>query len=163
MDKNAFMKLVNDNDGFEFVIGYRDDLDYYIGGVGNKYWFQWIKGKDSEYYIGTYENGVWTDKHYIAKNKKIIESNTVEPETTINKIVERAYYYQDRIGNKKPTEIDKEYDTFLHYVFGFGEKSWEVSKKYGVTVSFSNINKVEEGYQLRDYYIGSEVDKPKEN
>ena len=163
MDKNAFMKLVNDNDGFEFVIGYRDDLDYYIGGVGNKYWFQWIKGKDSEYYIGTYENGVWTDKHYIAKNKKIIESNTVEPETTINKIVERAYYYQDRIGNKKPTEIDKEYDTFLHYVFGFGEKAWEVSKKYGVTVSFSNINKVEEGYYLRDYYIGSEVDKPKEN
>ncbi|MBR3512693.1 MAG: hypothetical protein IKN74_07070, partial [Clostridia bacterium] len=137
MDKNAFMKLVNDNNGFEFVIGYRDDLDYYIGGVGNKYWFQWIKGKDSEYYIGTYENGVWTDKHYIAKNKKIIESNTVEPETTINKIVERAYYYQDRIGNKKPTEIDKEYDTFLHYVFGFGEKAWEVSKKYGVTVSFS--------------------------
>ena len=119
MDKNAFMKLVNDNDGFEFVIGYRDDLDYYIGGVGNKYWFQWIKGKDSEYYIGTYENGVWTDKHYIAKNKKIIESNTVEPETTINKIVERAYYYQDRIGNIKPTEIDKEYDTFLHYVFVF--------------------------------------------
>ena len=163
MDKNAFMKLVNDNDGFEFVIGYRDDLDYYIGGVGNKYWFQWIKGKDSEYYIGTYENGVWTDKHYIAKNKKIIESNTVEPETTINKIVERAYYYQDRIGNKKPTEIDKEYDTFLHYVFGFGEKAWEVSKKYGVTVSFSNINKVEEGYHLRDYYFGSEVDKPKEN
>ena len=163
MDKNAFMKLVNDNDGFEFVIGYRDDLDYYIGGVGNKYWFQWIKGKDSEYYIGTYENGVWTDKHYIAKNKKIIESNTVEPENTINKIVERAYYYQDRIGNKKPTEIDKEYDTFLHYVFGFGEKAWEVSKKYGVTVSFSNINKVEEGYHLRDYYIGSEVDKPKEN
>ena len=163
MDKNAFMKLVNDNDGFEFVIGYRDDLDYYIGGVGNKYWFQWIKGKDSEYYIGTYENGVWTDKHYIAKNKKIIESNTVEPETTINKIVERAYYYQDRIGNKKPTEIDKEYDTFLHYVFGFGEKAWEVSKKYGVTVSFSNINKVEEGYHLRDYYIVSEVDKPKEN
>ena len=98
-----------------------------------------------------------------AKNKKIIESNTVEPETTINKIVERAYYYQDRIGNKKPTEIDKEYDTFLHYVFGFGEKAWEVSKKYGVTVSFSNINKVEEGYHLRDYYIGSEVDKPKEN
>ena len=163
MDKNAFMKLVNDNDGFEFVIGYRDDLDYYIGGVGNKYWFQWIKGKDSEYYIGTYENGVWTDKHYIAKNKKIIESNTVEPETTINKIVERAYYYQDRIGNKKPTEIDKEYDTFLHYVFGFGEKAWEVSKKYGVTVSFSNINKVEEVYHLRDYYNGSEVDKPKEN
>ena len=163
MDRDDFIKLVKDNDGFEFVIGYRDDLDYYIGGVGNKYWFEWIKGKDSEYYIGTLDNGVWTDKHYIAKNKQIIESNVVEPETTINKIVERAYYYQDKIGNKKPIEVDKEEDVFLHYVFGFGERAWEVSKKYGITVSFSDINKVEEGYHLRYINIGSDVDKPVEN
>ena len=91
MDREAFMKLVNENDGFEFIIGYKDDLDYYIGGKGNKYWFQWIKGKNSEYYIGTYENGVWTDKYYVAKNRTIVDSSTVEPETTINKIVERAY------------------------------------------------------------------------
>lgn len=163
MDREAFMKLVDDNDGFEFVIGYRDDLDYYIGGKGNKYWFLWTKGNKSEYYVGTYENGAWTDKHYVAKSKKIIDSEIVEPETTINKIVERAYYYQDKIGNKKPTEIDKEYDIFLHYVYGFGERAWEVSKKYGVTVTFSDINKVEEGYHLRDYCIGAEVDKPNEN
>ena len=36
MDRNAFMKLVNDNDGFEFVIGYRDDLDYCIGSEVDK-------------------------------------------------------------------------------------------------------------------------------
>lgn len=163
MDREAFMKLVNENDGFEFIIGYKDDLDYYIGGKGNKYWFQWIKGKNSEYYIGTYENGVWTDKHYVAKNRTIVDSSTVEPETTINKIVERAYYYQDKIGTKKPTEIDKEYDIFLHYVYGFGEKAWEVSKKYGVTVTFSDINNVDEGYHLRDFNIGADVDKPSEN
>ena len=163
MYKDAFMKLVNDNDGFEFVIGYRDDLDYYIGGKDNKYWFLRIKGKDSDYYVGTFENGKWTDKHYVAKSKKIIESNTVEPETTINKIVERAYYFQDKIGNKKPIEVDKEYDVFLHYVYGFGEKAWEVSKKYGVTVMFSDINHVEDGYHLRDYYLGSDVEKPNEN
>ena len=163
MDREAFMKLVNENDGFEFIIGYKDDLDYYIGGKGNKYWFQWIKGKNSEYYIGTYENGVWTDKYYVAKNRTIVDSSTVEPETTINKIVERAYYYQDKIGTKKPTEIDKEYDIFLHYVYGFGEKAWEVSKKYWVTVSFSDINNVDEGYHLRDFNIGADVDKPSEN
>ena len=163
MDREAFMKLVNENDGFEFIIGYKDDLDYYIGGKGNKYWYQWIKGKNSEYYIGTYDNGVWTDKHYVAKNRTIVDSSTVEPETTINKIVERAYYYQDKIGTKKPTEIDKEYDIFLHYVYGFGEKAWEVSKKYGVTVSFSDINNVDEGYHLRDFNIGADVDKPSEN
>ena len=163
MDQDSFMKLVNDNNGFQFVIGYADDLDYYIGGLGNKYWFQWIKGKNSEYYVGTYENGIWTDKHYVAKSRKIIESNVVESGTTINKILERAYYFQDKIGNKKPIEVDKEYDTFLHYVFGFGEKAFEVSKKYGITVMFSDINKVEEGYHLRDYYIGKDVDKPNEN
>ena len=163
MDREAFMKLVNENDGFEFIIGYKDDLDYYIGGKGNKYWYQWIKGKNSEYYIGTYDNGVWTDKHYVAKNRTIVDSNTIEPETTINKIVERAYYYQDKIGTKKPTEIDKEYDIFLHYVYGFGEKAWEVSKKYGVTVAFSDINNVDEGYHLRDFNIGADVDKPSEN
>lgn len=163
MDREAFMKLVNENDGFEFIIGYKDDLDYYIGGKGNKYWYQWIKGKNSEYYIGTYDNGVWTDKHYVAKNRTIVDSNTIEPETTINKIVERAYYYQDKIGTKKPTEIDKEYDIFLHYVYGFGEKAWEVSKKYGVTVAFSDINNVDEGYHLRDFNIGTDVDKPSEN
>ena len=163
MDQDSFMKLVNDNNGFQFVIGYADDLDYYIGGLGNKYWFQWIKGKNSEYYVGTYENGIWTDKHYVAKSRKIIESNVVESGTTINKIIERAYYFQDKIGNKKPIEVDKEYDTFLHYVFGFGEKAFEVSKKYGITVMFSDINKVEEGYHLRDYYIGKDVDKPNEN
>ena len=36
MDRNTFMKLVNDNDCFEFVIGYRDDLDYYIGSEVDK-------------------------------------------------------------------------------------------------------------------------------
>ena len=32
MDSDSFMKLVADNDGFEFVIGFRDDVDHYIGG-----------------------------------------------------------------------------------------------------------------------------------
>ena len=92
------------------------------------------------------------------KNISFLCKDTLKSwETTINKIVERAYYYQDRIGNKKPTEIDKEYDVFLHYVFGFGEKAWEVSKKYGVTVSFSDINNVDEGYHLRDFNIGADV------
>ena len=48
-------------------------------------------------------------------------------------------------------------------MYGFGEKAWEVSKKYGVTVAFSDINNVDEGYHLRDYYLGSDVEKPNEN
>ena len=39
MNKEAFIKLVNDNNGFEFVIGYKDFVDHRIGGTGNKYWY----------------------------------------------------------------------------------------------------------------------------
>ena len=37
MNEESFMNLVNENDGFEFVIDYN--------------------GKKQEYYVGTYENG----------------------------------------------------------------------------------------------------------
>ena len=37
MNEESFMKLVDDNDGFEFVIGYKNDVDHRIGGKDNKY------------------------------------------------------------------------------------------------------------------------------
>ena len=37
MNEETFIKLVNDNNGFEFVIGFKDFVDHYIGGTGNKY------------------------------------------------------------------------------------------------------------------------------
>ena len=164
MDKESFMKLVKDNNGFELRIGFRDFIDHSIGGINNKYWYYIDNnGKSSEYYIGTYEDGKWSDKYYKAKKNKIISSESIEPETTINKIVDRVYYYQDKIGNKKPQIVEKEEDKYLHYVYGFGDKAWEVSEKYGVTTFFSNINNEEEGYHLRDILIGSEVEKPNEN
>ena len=163
MNAESFMNLVNENDGFEFVIGYKDFVDHRIGGQGNKYWyFIDYDGKKQEYYVGTYENGTWTDKFYKKKGSKL-ESKAVESGATMKMIVDRAYFYQDKTVGKKPQEVEKHGYICNHYMFGFGEKAWEVSKKYGVTVSFSNINKVEEGYHLRDYYIGSEVDKPNEN
>ena len=36
MNAETFMSLVDDNDGFEFVIGYKDFVDHHIGGKGNK-------------------------------------------------------------------------------------------------------------------------------
>ena len=162
MEENRFMDLVNEYKGFELVIGYRDDIDHYIGGLGNKYWYEIIDGKKEEYYIGTYNDGVWEDEYYKAKNNKIVSCKKVDSKTTINKITEKAFFYQDKIGTKKPIKIEKEEDTYLHYVYGFGEKAWEVSEKYGVTTFYSDINKVEDGYHLRDILTGSDVDKPSE-
>ena len=163
MDNKTFIDLVNEYDGFELVIGFRDDVDHYIGGKDNKVWYQVTKGSNSEYYVGTLENGVWTDKFYKAKKHKVVSSETVESGTTISKVEERAFFYRDKIGTKKPQRVEKEEDTYLHYVFGFGERAWEVSEKYGVTTFFSDINKEDEGYHLRDIVIGSDVEKPSES
>ena len=162
MNNNSFIDLVEKNNGFELVIGYRNDIDHYIGGLKNKYWYQIKKGNKNKYYIGTYNNGTWEDKYYEAKGNNIESVQNIEPRTTINKIEERAFYYQDKINNKKPIEIAKEEDTYLHYVYGLGDKAWEVSKKYGVTTFYSNINNEEENYHLRNIFIGSDVEKPKE-
>ncbi len=163
MDSNSFMKLVEENNGFEFVLGFKDFVDHYIGGRGNKYWYQITKGNNSEYYVGTFSNEKWRDKFYKSKSNKIISCETVEPETTIKKIVERAYFYKDKIGTKTPRRLEKDDDVFLHYVYGFGERAWQVSEKYGITVFFSDINHEENGYNLREINIGSSVNKPKEN
>ncbi len=163
MDRESFMNLVKENNGFEFVIGFRDFVDHHIGGKDNKYWyFIDYDGKKSEYYVGTYEDGSWKDVFYKAKGKKI-ESKTVKSETTINKIVERAYFYQDKTVGKKAQEVEKHGFMCNHYMFGFGEKAVETLKDYGITVDFNDINDVDLAYHLRDVLLGDDVEAPKEN
>jgi len=163
MNEESFMNLVKENDGFEFVIGYKDDVDHTIGGKDNKYWYHVARnGKNAEYYMGTYENGLWTDVFYKEKGKKL-ESKSVESGTTINKIIERAYFYQDKIQNKKPLEVEKHGYMCNHYVFGFGDKAVETVKEYGITVDFNDISDNDSAYHLRYINLGKDVDKPKEN
>ena len=163
MDSVSFMKLVQENDGFELVIGFRDDVDYYIGGKGDKVWYLIAKGNKADYYVGTYDDGKWTDKHYKAKSHKVESSETVESGTTIRKVVEQAYYYQDKVKDKKPKEVEQAGEIYLHYTVGFGDKACQVSKKYGVTTFFSDISDEALGYHLRDITIGSEVEAPAES
>ena len=37
MFEERFMKLVEENDGFEFYQAYRDDVDHVLGGKGDTY------------------------------------------------------------------------------------------------------------------------------
>ena len=162
MNEEAFMKLVYVNIVFDFVIGYKDFVDHHIGGTGNKYWyFIDYNGKKQEYFLGTYDNGTWTDKFYTKKGSKL-ESKTVEPGTTINKIIERAYFYQDKTIGKKGTEVEKHGFMCNHYMFGFGEKAVETVPEYGITVDFNDINDNDNAYHLREILIGKDVDKPEE-
>ena len=165
MYDETFMNLVKEHDGFEMVIGFKDWVDHYIGGTGNKYWYLIMdEKKNSEYYIGTYEDGNWTDVFYKAKSNKVLSKETVEPGTTIKMITDRVYLYKDKSDVRKPqTVIEKEEDNYKHYVFGFGEKAWEVSEKYGVTTMFNDINHEELSFRLRDISLGKDVDKPSES
>lgn len=39
MEMNRFEQLVKQENGFEFCIGFRDEVDWIIGGKGNRFWF----------------------------------------------------------------------------------------------------------------------------
>jgi len=162
MNEETFMNLVNEKNGFEFVIGFKDEVDHHIGGKANKYWYLInYNNKKLEYFIGTYEDGKWTDKFYTKKGNKL-ESKTVENDTTIKKIIERAYFYQEKTIDKKPQEVEKNGYLCNHYMFGFGDQEVETVKEYGITVNFNDINDNDSAYHLRDILIGKDVEKPDE-
>ena len=57
--EERFVKLVEDNGGFEFYQAYRSDVDHILGGKGNTYWYVILKkGKVTESYIGKNSGGV---------------------------------------------------------------------------------------------------------
>ena len=61
MWEERFMKLVEENGGFEFYQAYRDDVDHILGGKDGTYWYVIMKkGKATESYIGKY-SGAWED------------------------------------------------------------------------------------------------------
>ena len=51
--EERFIKLVEDNGGFEYYQAYRNDVDLILGGKGDTYWYVVMKkGKLTESYIG---------------------------------------------------------------------------------------------------------------
>ena len=163
MNAESFMNLVKENNGFEFVIGYKDFVDHHIGGQENKCWYLIdYNGKKQEYYVGTYENNLWSDKFYIKKGSKF-ESKTVDSGTTIKMITNRAYFYQEKTIGRKPKEVEKHGYICNHYMFGFGDKAVEIIKEYGITVEYNDISDNDSAYHLREISLGKDVEKPKED
>ena len=59
MSVERFMKLAEDNQGFELIHAYRDDVDHDMGCKDNSCWYIIKKnGKDVESYTGTLQDGV---------------------------------------------------------------------------------------------------------
>ncbi len=157
MSEDRFIKLVQDNDGFEFYQAFGGDVDHVLGGKGNTYWYTVIKkGKVFETYIGKYNGDAWEDT-YIKGTK----SRSMPAGSTIRLIAEKAYLMQEEnwVRDRKGKLIEDTHPHY-HYVYGFGDKGLDVSVKYGVTIAYSDSKDTSTGFHLRYVYIGDDVELP---
>ncbi len=157
MTDDRFIKLVQDNDGFEFYQAFQNDVDHIFGGKGNTYWYTVLKkGKVVESYIGKQVGDIWEDTYI-----KGATSKSVTPGSTIQLIEEKAYFMQEEtwVKDRKGKLIEDSHPHY-HYVYGFGDKALDVSEQYGVTIAFSDIKDTSTGFHLRYVYVGDEVELP---
>ena len=159
--EERFIKLVEDNGGFEYYQAYRGDVDLILGGKGNTFWYVVMKkGKVTESYIGKNAGGVWEDICVKGSGTRQ-KTKAMRTGSTIRKIAEKAYLCQDEtwVTRRTPKPIEDSHPRY-HYVYGFGEKGLDVSVKYGVTIAYNDILDVDASFHLRYLYIGNDVDLP---
>lgn len=159
MFEEEFMKLVQQYQGFEIVHAYRDDIDHYLGGKNDHYWYVIMtKNKIKEAYAAFYKDGVWKDQYITGEGskKKVKEA---ESGITIKKIAEEAYKAQDEkwVKDKNGTLIEDEHPR-IHYVKGFGDKALDVSKQYGVSIAFNDLDDNAVAFHERYLNVGNEVE-----
>ncbi len=161
MSEDRFLNLVKQNNGFEYVIAYRDFEDHCIGGKGNVFWYTVLRdGKVYESFIGSLEGETWKDVRVkgSGKRRKEIEKPSG---STIRRISEKAFVWQDEdwVKNRKPRVIEDSHPHY-HYVYGFGDKALDVSVQYGISIGLSDLSDVPAGFHLRYLYVGDDVKAP---
>ena len=163
MSEEKFVRLVNENQGFELVQAYKDDVDLFLGGKDGTFWYVVTKkGKTKESYIAAYAGGAWKDQ-MIKGNGPAKSVKDIAGGTTIRKIAEKAYLAQDeewvqrRLGKARVIE---EHHPHYHYVYGFGDKAVDVSAQYGVTIGYSDLKDEAAGLHLRSLAVGEDVEMP---
>ena len=161
MFEEKFIKLVEENGGFEFYQAYRGDVDLILGGKGNTFWYVVMKkGKVRESYIGKNAGGVWEDV-YVKGSGATQKTKAMPSGSTIRKIAEKAYLCQDEpwVTRRTPKPIEDAHPRY-HYVYGFGDKGLDVSVEYGVTIAYNDVKDADAGFHLRYLYTGNDVDLP---
>ena len=157
MSEDRFIKLVQENNGFEFYQAFQNDVDHVLGGKDNVYWYTILKkGKVVESYIGKLIGDNWEDTYIKGSKTKAMPSGS-----TIKLIVEKAYLMQEEkwVKDRKGKLIEDSHP-HLHYVYGFGDKGLDVSEQYGVTIGYSDIKDTSTGFHLRYIYTGNDVESP---
>ncbi len=161
MLSDAFMKLADQERGIEIVHAYRDDVDHHLGGKDNTYWYIIRKnGKTTDAWIGVLKDGIWNDRYIKGAGSEKTES-AIPSGTTVVRIAERAYLCQNQawVTRKTPKPIEDQHPHY-HYVYGFGDKSLDVSVKYGITMGYSELKDESAGFHLRNLITGDDVELP---
>ncbi len=161
MENGRFTELVEREKGFEFYQAFRDEVDWVIGGRDDTFWFSVLKDRSvRETYIGTFQDGIWTDRKVTGKGKKKTVKE-MPAGSTIKRIEERAYFMQDAewVKGRKPRLVEDAHPRY-HYVYGMGDKALDVSQAYGVSIAYSDLKDPSAGFHLRYLYTGKEVELP---
>lgn len=160
-DIERFTELINKYGGFEMVLGFRDWEDHYIGGKGNTFWYYITDSKKIECYITTLKNGKWHDEFFSKKGRHETHLE-ITSGTTAVMIAERAFFGQERIkpDTGKGVPVTGSSCSCTRYNYSFGAVSYDISDEYGVTIRFSDCDKPEKGYMLRNINTDNNVKIP---
>ena len=161
MSQERFFRLVEEYQGFEFTLAYRDDVDHIIGGKGGTFWYVIAKnGKLAESWIASFQDGVWSDRQIRGRGAKQ-KIGELPQGSTIRRIAQSAYLMQEEswVKGRKPRLIEDAHPHY-HYTYGFGDKALDVSAQYGVTIGYSDIHDQSAGFHLRDLQTGKDVELP---
>lgn len=164
LKEQDFLKLSENNGGFEVTLGFRDDADHFLGGTGDKIWYFVKKRSAEDYYVCTLQkDGSRVDVHYTRK-KKILSAEPASSGKTLELILAELSAGQEEVdrGGRKPVQVSLYEHPCSHYSFAFGERACKISDEYGVTVEYSNLKDETAGFRLRDLRTGPDVIPPEE-
>ena len=164
IDENLFLKLIDEYKGFEVTLGFRGDVDHFLGGSGNKIWYLVHKGSDEDYCLCTLDGDEKKDVHY-TNNKQGLSGKAAPSGKTMELILSEIAIGQKEIeeSGRKPTCAEVRGHACSHYSFAFGERAYKIADEFGVTVEYSNLADEEAGFRLRDIRTGAEVTAPPES
>ena len=158
MAEERFVRLVEEQKGFEYILAYRDDEDHILGGKGDRFWYAVSKnGKVKKTWEAVLRDGVWEDLCITGEGARKTEKKAAAG-TTIGLIEKEAYLCQDEdwVTRRTPAPVEDSHPHY-HYVKGFGDKALDVSVQYGVTIGYSDLADVPAGFHLRYLYTGEDV------
>lgn len=163
LNRERLLELVREKRGFEVTLGFRGDVDHFIGGTDRKLWYFVKAGAKEDYYVCTLGGAEPTDVHFTRKKKSL----TAEPAPqgkTVELILSELAVGQKEIGEsgRKPVAVEVCGQPCSHYAFAFGERAYKIADDFGITVEYSNLKDEQAGFRLRRIVTGESVRAPAE-